>query len=168
MCTTDTWKVPVFTTKNSINFLSLHHSLQKTDRKDFHFKKIFLKLCDFQGKLDEVLGGFETFWNSEIHWLMWTTTNSEFSPIFQLVFHIRKPSIYDLDLAPLWIWLWGPKSNLPILQVCGIDFLTKLSVRENHLAVKMVACNSAEIYWPLILTQFKMTSTSFWTHCFNH
>ena len=104
------------------------------------------------------LGGFETFWNSEIHWLMWTTTNSEFSPIFQLVFHIRKPSIYDLDLAPLWIWLWGPKSNLPILQVCGIDFLTKLSVRENHLAVKMVACNSSEIYWPLILTQFKMTS----------
>ena len=42
-------------------------SSKDTDRKDFHFKKIFLKLCDFQGKLDEVLGGFETFWNSEIH-----------------------------------------------------------------------------------------------------
>ena len=42
----------------------------------------------------------------------------------EILFHIRKPSIcrFGLDLAPLWIWLWGPKSNLPILQVCGIDF----------------------------------------------
>ena len=39
----------------------------KERQKGFSLQKNLFETCDFQGKLDEVLGGFETFWNSEIH-----------------------------------------------------------------------------------------------------